>query len=110
MATLIRPNGMKTEVHPCNGTDFSLRELKAAIGGGHIEVIRLNQRDVMVLDEDGKGKGLPPNFEATILLAVKNMNPEEDMVMIAPGIMAVALQIHDFVVGQVLVCDVNQIR
>lgn len=110
MATIIRPNGMKTEIQPRNGRCFTLHELKVAIGGGHIEIVRLNARDMMVLDEDGKGKELPLNMDATMLLAIKDMEPDRDMVEVAPGILTVGLRIYDYVVGQVLICHSNQIE
>jgi len=67
-ACIIKTDGTITETKPKNGTDFSLEELRAAIGGGYIEVVRtVDDSRIMVLDEEGKLKNMPVNPKATAL-------------------------------------------
>jgi hypothetical protein len=62
---LITPEAVVTEVKPKNGTDFSLEELQEKVGG-HIEVVELTPKTIMVVNEEGKGS-LFPNMMATII-------------------------------------------
>lgn len=64
MAKLIKADGSVIEVEPKNGTDFSLDELQAFVGGW-IEVARLGADRIMVMNEEGKLIGLPINEAAT---------------------------------------------
>ena len=90
MAHIIKTNGQIIETQPKNGTDFQLDELQA-IAGGYIEVVNLRDGRLIVCDEEGKLKGKERNHKATdILLSVFNTN--------------------DFMVGDVLVCNENQIK
>lgn len=90
MAFLLHPDGMWDEVEPANGRSFTLEELRDFIGGGYIEVqaCRAKPGFILVVDEDGKGKGLPWNEAATILLGI-------------PG---------DPVVGRALVCEDGEVE
>jgi len=45
----------------------TLEEAKRVIGGGYIQMITLPNGDQLLLDEDGKFKGLPVNVQATAL-------------------------------------------
>ena len=68
---ILRSNGKIEYVEPKNGTDFSLEELKAAIGGGYIETVPIQGvgtgngnrvHKIMVVDDEGalpKGNGYP---------------------------------------------------
>lgn len=67
MARWIKVNGEETYPDPANGTDYSLAEMREAIGGGYIEVLELESGEIMVLDEEGKLKGLPVNLLATAM-------------------------------------------
>lgn len=49
---------------PANGTDFTLEELQKIVGG-YIEVVRLDDGAIMIINEEGKLHGLPPNERAT---------------------------------------------
>lgn len=51
-------------VEPENGKDFSLKELQGFVGG-HIEIVPLTKDRLMVVNEEGKLKGLPLNLVAT---------------------------------------------
>jgi hypothetical protein len=83
---IIKTNGRIEITAPKNGSDFSLAELKAAIGGGYIETIPLAHNRIMVCDEDGKRKRLPANPTASRIYG------------------------SDWIVGDVLVCDRSQIK
>ena len=67
MASIIKSNGTIEIVEPKNGTDFSLSELKQAIGGGYVEVVSLDRDTYLVVDEEGLLKNLPYNYTATKL-------------------------------------------
>ena len=66
MAQLIRSNGELIEVTPKNGTDFKWEELKDMIGG-YIEIVRLRNGNMLVVDEEGKVKKRPVNIVASQL-------------------------------------------
>jgi len=85
---IVRIDGTIEHVEPENGTNFTLDELKKAIGGGYIEVVPLTFDKVMVVDEDGKRKQLALNVAATRIYNGPN----------------------DFIVGDALVCHRKQIR
>jgi hypothetical protein len=68
-AYILTTDGDIKVTRPKNGTDFTLEELKAAIGGGYIEVVRVGTNMLMVVDDDGKVKNppLPLNVVASRL-------------------------------------------
>jgi hypothetical protein len=78
-AIVITPEGVETVVTPKNGTDFSLKECQASVGG-YIETVPTWDGRLMILNEEGKLKGLPRNAKATALFR------------------------YDVIVGPVLVC------
>lgn len=86
-AKLIKADGKITEVVPKNGTDFQLDELNEFVGG-YIEIIRPPTKPdcLMVINEEGKLKGLPFNAKAT------------------------ALWLHDMIVGNALLCHKSQLK
>ena len=80
MATLYRADGTVQEYPaPKNGSDYSLAELTAAIGGGHLEFLGLGDGRLMVFDEEGKLKGFPIN-EAATMLARSRLGPGDSLV------------------------------
>ena len=83
------PSGMKTEVKPINGKYFKLEELQAIVGG-YIECVYLNDGMTMVVNEEGKLKGLPCNDLATEI--IRNSG------------------IYDVIVGPALVCPSKLIK
>jgi ketosteroid isomerase-like protein len=91
MAEIIKTDGTCQPVQPTNGTDFTLEEMQAIVGGD-IELVYLNDTEIMVVNEDGKNNSLDLNHEATRVFR-KNY-PDSD----------------DYIVGNVLVCDDEQIR
>lgn len=91
---ILKVSGERVPVEPKNGTDFSLEELKKAIGGGYIEVVRLGNKVIMVIDEEGKlKKGMMPNVLASRLYnAVKGFtNP-------------------DIIMGDALICNTEMVK
>ncbi len=62
---IIRANGEVEERLPITGEHYTLEEMRDAIGGGWIEIVQTTDGRLMVLDEEGKLKGLPINLEAT---------------------------------------------
>jgi hypothetical protein len=84
-AILYKTDGTSQPIKPQDGRKFGLAELQQMVGG-YIEVIYLSEGRLMVLNEEGKLRGLPVNAKAT----------------------AVALPFlgeGDFIVGDALVCD-----
>jgi hypothetical protein len=73
-AQLIKPDGEVVEVEPKNGTDFQLDELNGFVEG-YIEIIRPHTRpdDIMVINEEGKLKGLEWNAVATLIWQVDDI-------------------------------------
>ena len=86
MAQIIKANGTEIDVEPKNGRDFQLSELQKIVCG-YIEIVNLTDGRLMVVNEEGKLKGLPVNDEATKLVGY-----------------------NDVIVGDVLVCSRKQIR
>lgn len=91
MAEIIKTDGTCQTVQPANGTDFTLEEMQAIVGG-NIELAFLNDTEIMVVNEEGKIDGLDYNHAAT--LEFRNNHPGSD----------------DYIVGNVLVCNNMQIR
>lgn len=91
MAKIIKTDGTCQPVQPANGTDFTLEEMQAIVGGD-IELVYLNDTEIMVVNEEGKIEDLDANHTATLIL--EENYPDTD----------------DYIVGDVLVCDNEQIR
>ena len=85
MATLIKSDGTIIEVEPKNDTDFNLEELQQYVGG-YIELLTLINFRYMVVNEEGKLNGLPLNAKAS------------------------AIYRFDTIVGDVLICKVEEIK
>lgn len=90
MAKIIKTNGEQVEISPKNGEYFELEEMKAIVNGW-VEVVWLPHDKIMVVNEEGKLMGLPINTEATKIY-YDNFG------------------FNDVVVGDVLLCDTNQVR
>lgn len=89
MAKIYRTNGDVENVEPKNGTDFQLEEL-SAIAGGYIEVLYLDDKEILVCDEEGKLKGYPLNVRATDIVR--------------------SYGISDYIVGDVLICKTGEVK
>lgn len=88
MAYIIRINGEKENVVPANGSDFTLDEIKTLIDCDWVEVVKLSGGMLMVIDEEGKLVNKRCNLAATELYG----HP------------------YDVIVGDVLVCDKDQVK
>lgn len=87
MATIYKAHGEVIDNYqPRNGSDFQLDELQAVVSG-YIEVVYLQDGRLMVVNEEGKLNGLAINWNATSLVGGR-----------------------DIIVGDVLVCNRNQIK
>lgn len=91
MAQIIKSNGVVIEVTPKNGTNFSLEELQEIVGG-YIEILPLNCGRIIVCDDEGIFKNYALNQKATELL---NRN---------------SCCTKGTIVGNVLVCDKEQVK
>lgn len=91
MAQLIKANGVVQKVQPKEGNQFSLQELQDFVNG-YIEIIYLPEGKCLVVNEEGKVRGLPINKWASNL--IRN----------TPG-----FQRLDTVVGDVLYCNQKDI-
>lgn len=90
MATIYRANGTKEEVTPKNGMDFKLKELQKIVGGV-IDIIGLDNGKIMVINDEGKLMYLPINMEATEMYQS-------------------FYNTDDFIVGDVLVCEDEEVQ
>ena len=90
MAQIIKTNGETIDVKPKNGKDFKLRELQKIVDG-YIEILWMPNDKIMVVNEDGKLRGLETNVKAT-------------------RIYYNAFGYKDVIVGDVLLCDANQVE
>ena len=64
MAMHIKSDGGMTLVEPANGRDFSLTELQKFVGG-YIDLVRLPDDRLMVVNDEGLLLDLPMNHTAT---------------------------------------------
>ena len=90
MAQIIKTTVEVVEVSPENGTDFQLEELWDIVGG-YIEIVNLQDGRLLCLDDEGKLKGKDMNIKATDIYR------------------AAFPMCKDFIVGDVLVCNENEI-
>lgn len=89
MGKVIKSDGTTVELLPKNGTDYTLDEMQEVVGG-LIEIIPcFDETKVMVINEEGKLLGLPYNEKATLLAKIAWW---------------------DSIVGDVLICDNNEIK
>ena len=84
MTEIIKTDGTRQPVQPANGSDFTLEEMQAIVGG--------YGSTTMVVNEEGKLIPLSLNLEASRIFRAHHPASK------------------DFIVGDVLVCNNNQIR
>ena len=89
MTEIIKTDGTRQPVQPANGSDFTLEEMQAIVGGYMVE---LDGSTTMVVNEEGKLIPLSLNLEASRIFRAHHPASK------------------DFIVGDVLVCNNNQIR
>jgi hypothetical protein len=63
-AIVIYSNGIQKEIEPTNNNTFTLEEMQSYVEG-YIEVIYLNSKQLMVVNEEGIRLKLPLNKRAT---------------------------------------------
>ena len=83
-------NGYEEDARPINGKTFTLKELQDAVGG-YIEVIRLKDGRLMIVNEEGLLQGLPVNIEATKILRRDHSTTQ-------------------YIVGNAIVCDADMVE
>ncbi len=91
MAKILYANGGAITVEPSNKLEFELEELQAYVGG-LIELVPLDQNQYMVINEEGKHKGLPKNTMATEIAHARSH-----------------ISKLDWIVGDVVIINKNQI-
>ena len=84
------PNGDFQETQPNNGSTFELEEMQEIVGG-YIEIVRLNDGRVIIVNEDGLSLNLPVNIEATNILRRDHSTTQ-------------------YIVGNAIVCDADMIE
>ena len=89
-ATLYTPKGNIIDVVPKNGKILSLREMQLLVGG-YIEIIRLNDGRLIIVNEEGLLHGLPVNIEATNILRRDHSTTQ-------------------YIVGNAIVCDGDMVE
>lgn len=86
---LYTTDGERIKVTPSNGTDFSLEELQGFVGG-YIEIIRLGDNRLVIVNEEGKLLGLPMNIFVTNIIQSAGR--------------------QDIIVENVLICDLDKVK
>lgn len=84
------PNGDFQETQPKNGSTFELEELQEVVGG-YIELVRLNDGRIIVVNEEGLNLNLPVNIEATNILRRDHSTTQ-------------------YIVGNAIVCDADMVE
>lgn len=92
MATIYKTSGECIETSPKNGKYFTLSEMQAIVSG-LIEIVDLYNDRLMIINEEGKLNGLGINHKATHIF-----------------LDAMPYAVFDVIVGDVLVCNKNEIR
>lgn len=60
MATIYKTDGTEENIQPKNGKDFKLKELQPVVEG-YVEIVRLRDGRIMVVNEEGMLMKLPYN-------------------------------------------------
>ena len=84
------PNGDFQETQPNNGSTFELEELQEVVGG-YIEIVRLRDGRMIIVDEEGKSKDKAVNIPATNILRRDHYTT-------------------DYIVGTAIVCDADMLE
>lgn len=88
---IIREDGSRERYSPSNGKDFTLAELQKAVDG-KIEVIRLTDVSIMVVNDEGK--------------FAKHVNSVATILALLNG----AIHGTDYVCGDVLLCPSDMVK
>ena len=88
--TVYTPENGKWLCEPKNGRTFELEEMQNIVGG-YIELVRLNDGRIIVVNEDGLNLNLPVNIEATNILRRDHSTTQ-------------------YIVGTAIVCDADMLE
>ena len=89
-AKIVYPDKDSEDYTPKNGSTFELEEMQKIVGG-YIEIIRLNDGRLIIVNEEGLLQGLSVNIEATSILRRDH-------------------SIAQYIVGTAIVCDADMIE
>ena len=89
-AKIVYPDKDSEDYTPKNGTTFELEEMQKIVCG-YIEIIRLNDGRLMIVNEEGLLQGLPVNIEATNILRRDHSTTQ-------------------YIVGNAIVCDADMVE
>lgn len=70
--------GKIEEIRPANGEDFELEEVQSRVEG-YMEVVRINDEQIMIVNEEGKF-GKPYNMFATAIAHLHQAIAEQDYI------------------------------
>lgn len=88
--TVYTPENGKWLCEPNNGRTFELEEMQEIVGG-NIEIVRLNDGRIIIVNEEGLLQGLPVNIEATNILRRDHSTTQ-------------------YIVGTAIVCDADMVE
>jgi hypothetical protein len=71
---LLGVDGSMTPIAPSKGEEYSLREVQSWVGG-YIEIVRLDDEWILVVNEDGLAMGLPFNARASMIVGGTIVGP-----------------------------------
>lgn len=89
-AKIVYPDKDTEDYTPKNRATFELEEMQEIVGG-YIEIIRLNDGRIIVVNEEGLLQGLPVNIEATNILRRDHSTTQ-------------------YIVGNAIVCDSDMVE
>jgi Domain of unknown function (DUF3846) len=115
MAKIYYANGESKEVQPANGTNFTLKEAQAIVGG-LVEVVRLpDEQYVMLINEESKLIDLPRNAEATKIASLPTAQERRSARLVWEEMGYSVIDTldsdeEDYIAGDVLVCKDDEFR
>ena len=89
-ATLYTPNGGEKDIISKVRNKLSLEEMQKLVGG-YIEIVRLNDGRIIIVNEDGLSLNLPVNIEATNILRRDHSTTQ-------------------YIAGNAIVCDADMVE
>ena len=89
-AKIVYPDKESEDYAPKNGRTFELAEMQEIVSG-YIEIIRLNDERLIIVNEEGLLQGLPVNIEATNILRRDHSTTQ-------------------YIVGNAIVCDADMVE
>lgn len=89
-AKIVYPDKDSEDYSPKNGRTFELEEMQKIVGG-YIEIVRLNDGRIIIVNEEGLNLNLPVNIEATNILRRDYSTTQ-------------------YIVGNAIVCDADMVE